>query len=349
MEVFIEEDTVESSAASSSSRQKSDDASEPKNNRGRVKKAAKNGNNGSSTSSSLAGTTQTLSQQNSSQSTNSNIRTWTCQMCKKQFEQRVELNKHQCVELHLKLLKKKKDMRKKKWREAHWKKKIDLSYIETTNLTQLSQNIADNLAFCIDGTQEDLRACSKEVKDYLGTELGGETAVQMFLKCCMPEMYERMMNAGGGLSDANVLRKANAYFADGVYAESTAQGKRGSQPSSVSCRSCRAKFTKLADLVQHQRVNHRLGIKTACDRYETNREAPALPENAPIGFLSCDPFSYFLNVHWDSTVQKKCPACDKLFPRPKFRKHVLTCQAKLTNKPSNPPSKRDSPEAAWKS
>lgn len=40
-------------------------------------------------------------------------KTWTCQMCKKQFDQRVELSKHQCIELHLKLLKKKKEMRKK--------------------------------------------------------------------------------------------------------------------------------------------------------------------------------------------------------------------------------------------
>ena len=46
----------------------------------------------------------------------SNVKTWTCQMCKKQFEQRVELSKHQCIELNLKLLKKKKEIRKKKVR-----------------------------------------------------------------------------------------------------------------------------------------------------------------------------------------------------------------------------------------
>ena len=43
-----------------------------------------------------------------------NVKTWTCQMCKKQFEQRVDLSKHQCIELNLKLLKKKKEIRKKK-------------------------------------------------------------------------------------------------------------------------------------------------------------------------------------------------------------------------------------------
>ena len=101
-----------------------------------------------------------------------NTKTYTCQMCKKQFDQRLDLSKHQCIELNLKLLKKEKDKRKKKWREAHWKRKIDLSYIETTSLTFLSQNIADNLSFCIDGTSEDLKSYSREVKDYLNTELG---------------------------------------------------------------------------------------------------------------------------------------------------------------------------------
>ena len=51
-----------------------------------------------------------------------------------------------------------------KIRDAQWKRKIDLSYIETTSLTQLSQNIADNLSFCIDGTYTDLKAYSREVK-----------------------------------------------------------------------------------------------------------------------------------------------------------------------------------------
>jgi len=112
-------------------------------------------------------------------------------MCKRQFDLRNELNKHQCIDNNLRQLKKKKELRKRKvkkswflisfhplvmlfdllliliWnkiRDAQWKRKIDLSYIETTSLIQLSQNIADNLSFCIDGTHTDLRAYSREVK-----------------------------------------------------------------------------------------------------------------------------------------------------------------------------------------
>jgi hypothetical protein len=99
-------------------------------------------------------TTTVSTATNGTKSSTAPSKTWTCQLCKKQFEQRVDLNKHQCIELNLKLFKKKKEIRKKKWREAHWKRIIDLSYIETTSLTQLSQNIADNLSFCIDGTNE---------------------------------------------------------------------------------------------------------------------------------------------------------------------------------------------------
>lgn len=74
-------------------------------------------------------------------------------------------------------------MRKKKWRELHWKKKVDLSYVETTSLTHHSKNIADNLSFCIDGTQTDLKAYSKEVKDYLNSMLGNESFEQMLKRC----------------------------------------------------------------------------------------------------------------------------------------------------------------------
>lgn len=98
-------------------------------------------------------------------------RTWTCQTCKKQFDQRVDLNKHQCLDISIRLMRKKKEIRKKKWREAHWKHRIDLSYIETTSLVKLSQNIADNLCFCIDGTTEDLKSFSREIKDYLNPEI----------------------------------------------------------------------------------------------------------------------------------------------------------------------------------
>ena len=96
------------------------------------------------------------SNSDASNQANKKIKKWTCRMCKKQFTQRNELNKHECVESKLKLYKKKEDMRKKKWKEAHWKRRIDLSYIETTSLVQLSQNIADNLSFCIDGTYQDI-------------------------------------------------------------------------------------------------------------------------------------------------------------------------------------------------
>lgn len=43
---------------------------------------------------------------------------FTCQMCKRQFEQRCDLNKHYCLEQALKLMRKKKEIRKKKWREV---------------------------------------------------------------------------------------------------------------------------------------------------------------------------------------------------------------------------------------
>lgn len=170
-------------------------------------------------------------------------KTWTCQLCKKQFDQRIDLSKHQCIELHLKQLKKKKEIRKKKWREAHWKRKIDLSYIETTSLTQFSQIIADNLSFCIDGTSEDLRAYTREVKDYLNTELGDETQMQMLMKYCFPELNDRVIpppppsqssapnqNSQRALSnyqnslakfvDTNVVRRANSYFIDCVHTAS---------------------------------------------------------------------------------------------------------------------------------
>jgi hypothetical protein len=171
-----------------------------------------------------------ITNNNNTTTTTNNSKTWTCQMCKKQFDQRVDLNKHACIELNLRLLKKKKEMRKKKCREAHWKRKIDLSYIETTSLTHISQNIADNLSFCIDGTIEDLKSYSREVKDYLGTELGSETHLQMFMKSCFPELVDTFVGShyqssrannssnsainGPNSLDSNVLAKANSYFTD---------------------------------------------------------------------------------------------------------------------------------------
>lgn len=156
-------------------------------------------------------------------------KTWTCQMCKKQFDQRVDLSKHACIEMSLRVLKKKKDVRKKRSREAHWKRKIDLSYIETTSLTHIAQNISDNLSFCLDGTLEDLKSYSREVKDYLATELGNETSLHAFVKLCFPDIIDqfaagnsthnhynhRGINNNSTVSfDTNVIAKANSYFSD---------------------------------------------------------------------------------------------------------------------------------------
>ena len=311
----------------------------------------------------------------------------TCQMCKKQFDQRVDLSRHQCIELHLKLLKKKKETRKKKWRDAHWKRKIDLSYIETTSLTQLSQNIADNLSFCVDGTQEDLRAYSREVKDYLNTELGAETPMDMFLKCSFPEYYESFSaelsqqqqqttaknsakksimakkKEANSMEDKDSLyiRKANSYFTNGFYlasslasASSQTLSARKSVPvtPSLSCKYCRAKFAKIADLVQHQRVIHHQEVKTAFDEYNASLGGSAPPPgeslnwstsnvqaNSPIGFLGCDPYSYVINLHWDRSLKKKCATCQKMIVRPKFDKHVAEC--KLNTSQSNESSSQN--------
>lgn len=155
-------------------------------------------------------------------------KTWTCQMCKKQFDQRLDLSKHACIEMSLRALKKKKDVRKKRSRETHWKRKIDLSYIESTSLTHIAQNISDNLSFCIDGTNEDLKSYAREVKDYLSTELGSETGLQAFVKLCFPDLLDQFATYNSHHHhhhhpaskhssppiDANVLAKANSYFSD---------------------------------------------------------------------------------------------------------------------------------------
>lgn len=251
-------------------------------------------------------------------------KTWTCQMCKKQFDQRVDLSKHQCIELNLRLLKKKKELRKKKWKEAHWKRKIDLSYIETTSLTQLSHNIADNLSFCIDGTQEDMRAYSREVRDYLSTELGHETQIQMFLKCCFPDIYQDLISQISNLTEANaaqlvdlnVLKKANSYFID-------------SDPKfEYNCKNCRGglntKFSKIHQLIQHQRDMHGFDLKTAFENFKSTHL-----NNSPIGYLACDPFAYFLNLHWDKEIKLKCSNCGAETQRSEYKKHLLDCEAKV--------------------
>ncbi len=246
---------------------------------------------------------------------------FSCQMCKKQFEQRLDLQRHQCIEQTLKLLRKKKEIRKKKWREAHWKRKIDLSYIESTSLTQLSKNIADNLSFCIDGTQEDLRAFSREVKDYMNSEIGDETELEMLIRCCfvdyasqftsIPNAQENFHNFNDSFIDFNVLKRAQNYFVN--HSNSSIADLK------FSCKTCKGiKFSKLIDLIQHHRNVHNLDLKTTFDQFmltqqqndtssknSTNNTTPngLTPINiSPIGYLQCDPTSYLLNLFWDKEV-----------------------------------------------
>jgi hypothetical protein len=295
------------------------------------------------------------------------VKTWTCQMCKKQFEQRIELSKHQCIELNLKLLKKKKDIRKKKWREAHWKRKIDLSYIETTSLTQLSQNIADNLSFCIDGTNEDLKAYSREVKDYINTEIRNESQMEMFLRCCFSDLQKKLGNSStssaSNIIDQNLISKANSYFVESVYqpakeiphTKTTTTNHTSSSSSKTSllannsnntitfnCKSCRAKCRSLPELIQHQRENHKLEFKTTFDCYnhevdEQNQNnclnwvSSNMYANSPIGYFACDPFSYVFNLHWDSTLQVNCRNCGRNFARNKYSNHALNCVEQMEN------------------
>ncbi|CAF0874058.1 unnamed protein product [Brachionus calyciflorus] len=225
-------------------------------------------------------------------------KTWTCQLCKKQFDQRIDLSKHQCIELNLKLLKKKKELRKKKWKETHWKRKIDLSHIETTSLTQLSSNICDNLTFCIDGTLQDMKSYSKEVKDYLNTELGNESQIQMILKCCFPEVYQQITKDIPNLNEANASRlieehlnkKSSLYFTN-----------------DLTCKKCHEKFVKLGDYIDHQKIHPNSDLKISSD--------------SPIGYLACDPIGYLLNIHWDNTTFVKCDKCELEFTRGDFKKH----------------------------
>lgn len=288
-------------------------------------------------------------------------KTWTCQMCKKQFDQRVELSKHQCIELNLKLLKKKKEIRKKKWREAHWKRKIDLSYIETTTLTQLSQNIADNLSFCIDGTNEDLRAYSREVKDYLNTELGSETQVQMFLKCCFPDVLKKIQPVHNQFLDTNLLSKSNSYFIDSVYAPNKPHDNNNHKSKGIilnhnsnllvfNCKNCKFKSRCMPELIQHQREVHNLVFKTTFDCFNYNSDTKVEKESSdecvnwsssynnatsPVGYFGCDPFAYVFNLHWDQTLQMKCSHCGNTFSRPKYAKHALVCQTSDSNNHSD--------------
>ena len=256
---------------------------------------------------------------------NSKSRTFTCQMCKKQFEQRGDMLKHQCLEAALKLMRKKKEIRKKKWREAHWKRKIDLSYIESTSLTQLSKNIADNLSFCIDGTQEDLKAYSREVKDYLSSELGYETELEMLLKCCFSDFYNQFLanDASNQSIDSIIGRKANNYFIN----------NSNSNDAKLTCKLCKNKFHKPIDLVQHLREVHKQSVITSFDLFQLtqcNEHKPITTTPisiSPIGYLNCDPTAYLINLHWDKELKKKCANCSHVYSRPAYKNHVNSCQS----------------------
>ena len=279
-----------------------------------------------------------------------------CNLCKKQFEDRQTLTKHQTKEFSLKMLKKKKEARKKKWRDIHWKRKIDMSYIETTQFNSLSQNIADNLSFCIDGTTEDLKSYNKEVKDYLLTELGTETDLQMFLKC-FPDLYEEISDQLTlPYMDVNLIRKANSYFAQCYYSPKEQQTQPGqllqqkltsSQAicSIYHCKNCRLKFRNLCDLIQHQRFTHNLDLKTTFDLYNYDYEQeggdlmleqqqqppPTMNQKekmlnlSPIGYLRCDPYAYIMNLYWDSNELIKCLKCDESVLRKLYTKHMDSC------------------------
>lgn len=205
-------------------------------------------------------------------------KTWTCQLCKKQFDQRIDLSKHQCIELNLKLLKKKKELRKKKWKETHWKRKIDLSYIETSSLSQLGANVCDNLAFCVDGTRQDLKSYSKEVKDYLNSHLNKESQIQMVLKCCFPQLYTHILGQLSNLNESNAARLIQQFLIN----ESASYFTR-----SIICPNCSAQFSAHTTHTDH---------KNACN-------------DGPMGYVSCDLVAYLLNVHWDSHLMTRCPSC----------------------------------------
>jgi len=265
------------------------------------------------------------------------------------------LSKHQCNEQNLRILKKKKEIKKKRWRDIHWKRRMDLSHIETMSLNNITKNIADNLNFCIDGTYEDLNAFSREVKDYLNTDLGSETQVQMFLRCCFGDVYKKLGSAPSALLniDVNLISKANSYFVDSIYVptknfdqknsklygSSTFSSSSSTTPSTsrsltFNCRNCRAKFNTMSELIHHQREIHKLNFKTTFDYFNNNNnnydyydenEPLMYCSNAPVGYFECDPFSFLFNLHWDQTLQVRCQKCNEIFPRNKVSKHFLTC------------------------
>ena len=218
-------------------------------------------------------------------------KTWTCHLCKKQFEQRVDLSKHKCIELNLKLLKKKKELRKKRWRETHWKRKIDLSYIETTSLSQISANVCDNLTFCVDGTRHDLKSYAKEVNNYLNSHLNKEIQIQMVLKCCFPNLYSQIVKQIVNLNESNAAKLIQEYLINAASNYFT---------DNLICRQCKEQFASLSNYVHHEKFVH-----------DTVRI-----KKGPVGYLSCDLIGYLLNLYWDTTVHGKhvntCPKTEAI-------------------------------------
>ena len=227
---------------------------------------------------------------------------------------------------------------------------------------QLSQNVADNLSFCVDGTHEDLKAYSREVKDYLNTELGKETQTQMVLKSLslyekiVPKQLQTSHHQNSQLIDLNVQKKADSYFLECLYNENTNTTKPStnslrSNNSTANntannllfqCKNCRAKCRKINELIEHQREFHGLNWQTTYDIYDnsSNKEQQSINESSksvdslsdnvyttsPIGFLASDPFAYIINLYWDTQLmQKQCLNCKTVLTRINYRKHLLNC------------------------
>jgi hypothetical protein len=214
-----------------------------------------------------------------------------------------------------------------------------------------------------------LKACAREVKDYINTELGNESHTQMFLRNFFPDVYKKLATSPSALAnlDTNLISKANSYFVDSIYVPSknTASQQLPVNKSALtklnnssantnssmlfSCKNCRVKSRTLTDLVQHQRDHHKLEFKTTYDFYNDAAASISQEEernclnwfssnmyaNSPIGYFACDPFSYLLNLHWDQTLEKRCSNCQSVFSREKYLNHVSNCDDKKCEKNSD--------------
>ena len=158
------------------------------------------------------------------------------------------------------------------------------------------------------------------------------------------------------LIDMQIQKKSDSYFVDTIYNESASIGNQAgsgtksravqtnasitSQNQVYQCKSCRAKRTKLNDLIQHQRDSHCADLKTSFDFYSKfNHNLTSIAEEknnqinlsnnlygtSPIGFMSTDPTAYIINYHWEQTLPKQCDKCGLVLNRAKYRKHILTC------------------------